>query len=248
MEWIDDGIVLSVRPHGESAVIASLLTRANGRHAGLVRGGRGRRLRGVLQIGNGVRVSWRGRLAEHLGALTCEPTRAVAAACMADGGRLAALTSACAVVDTALPEREPMPGVYSGLADLLDGLASRADWAAAYVRWELDLLADLGFGLDIREPAARRHNDPPRWVSAETARVVAPSEGGFAGEPLLVLPGFLFAADAAPPPDPAEIAAGLALTGHFLSRHVYATWQRDLPAARRRLAARFIGGHAGAGS
>ena len=149
MHWSDAGIVLSVRKHGETSAICTLLTRGHGRHAGLVRGGVGRRMRGTLQAGNEVAAEWRARLSEHLGTFAVEPTRIRAAAFLDDPDRLAGLAAACAVADAALPEREPHPAVYEAFGALLDAFESSELWPAVFVRWELGLLQELGFGLDI---------------------------------------------------------------------------------------------------
>jgi DNA repair protein RecO (recombination protein O) len=162
MEWHDEGIVLSARPHGETAAVVQLLTRAHGRHAGLVRGGQGRRARGVLQPGNRVAGTWRARLADHLGSYTLELESSHAARLMDDAERLSALSAAAAVSERALPEREPHAACYEGFLALLSALEGD-HWAEAYVGWELALLAELGFGLDlescsptsVRGPAGR---------------------------------------------------------------------------------------------
>jgi len=234
MEWIDEGIVLSARKHGETSAVVTLLTRAHGRHAGLVRGGTGKTARGVLQPGNRVAARWRARLAEHLGLLACEMTHPFAAAVLDHPDRLAALAAACAVADAALPEREPCPEVYDGLLALLGAIEDDV-WPVAYVRWELGLLAALGFGLDLSECAASGRNDQLAYVSPRSGRAVSLA----AGEPyrgrLLALPPFLTAGGG----NGAEAVAvldGLRLTGHFLERHVFApTGGGALPAARRRL-------------
>jgi len=146
MEWTEEGIVLCARRHGESSAIVSLLTREQGRHAGLVRGGFGRAQRGLLEPGNRVRAYWRARLAEHLGTLTCEPIDSNAAALLDDPLRLAALSAATSVADAALPEREPHARVHDGLLALLALLCGAAPieaWGQAHAGWERDLLADL---------------------------------------------------------------------------------------------------------
>lgn len=231
MEWQDEGIVLAVRKHGESSAIVSLLTAAHGRHAGLVRGGASRRLRGVLQPGNTVSASWRARLEEHLGAYTVEPLHS-GAGLYDRPGPLAALTSAAALVEAALPERAPHPGMYHALAGLIDAL-DRPDWAESYVRWELLLLADLGFGLDLSSCAATGANDGLAYVSPKTGRAVSLS----AGEPwrgrLLPLPRFL--SPQGGPADAEQVLEGLRLTGWFLERHVFAPHDRTTPHARERL-------------
>ncbi len=154
MHWTDDGIVLSARPHGESSVVLQLLTRHRGRHAGLVRGGQGKRARGLYQPGNLVAANWSARLADHLGNYTCELMESHAARVLDEPARLAALSAAAAVSETALPEREPHPACFEGFLALLAALPGD-HWAEVYVRWELALLAELGFGLDLESCAAR---------------------------------------------------------------------------------------------
>ncbi len=230
MDWTDDGIILSARRHGETSVIVSLLTREHGRCAGLVRGGTGRRQRGVLQAGTLVRATWRARLAEHLGNLSCEPISSAVAGVLGDSMRLAALSAACAVAEAALPEREPYPGAFEGLCILMDSLAGEA-WPTVFVKWELGLLAELGYGLDLSCCAATGRNDQLAYVSPKTGRAVSLS----AGEPyrnlLLRLPEFLILGDVLA--SPAEVFDGLALTGYFLTRHVFAAG--SVPPARARL-------------
>jgi DNA repair protein RecO len=160
MDWSDEGIVLSARRHGESAAIVTLLTREHGRHLGLVRGGAGRRARGTYEPGNEVAARWRARLEDHLGTFTCELVINHAARLMDEPARLAALAAACAVADSTLPEREPLGPLYSGLRALLLALQTPG-WAEAYVRWELALLRDLGFGLTFRRARAGPSPRPP---------------------------------------------------------------------------------------
>ncbi|MBW8056354.1 MAG: DNA repair protein RecO, partial [Nitrospira sp.] len=143
MHWTDDGIVLSARRHGENSVVVQLLTRGHGRHAGLVRGGQGKRARGIYQPGNLVAARWSARLPEHLGNYTCELVDAHAARVFDDPDRLAALSAAAALAETALPEREPHAACFEGFLALLDALTGE-HWAEVTVRWELALLAELG--------------------------------------------------------------------------------------------------------
>ena len=154
MDWADEGIVLSARKHGESAAIVTLLTRAHGRHLGLAHGGAGRRGRGVYQPGNRVTARWRARLAEYLGTYVCELERSVAAAFLDDPARLAGLSAACAVAEVTLPERESHPAVFEAMLALLEAFETPG-WDQAYVRWELGLLQELGFGLDASGRALR---------------------------------------------------------------------------------------------
>jgi DNA repair protein RecO (recombination protein O) len=236
MEWTDDGIVLSARKHGETSAVVSLLTVDHGRHAGLVRGGAGRRARGVLQPGNRVSAHWRARLPEHLGSLTCELVHGMAATMLDDGDRLAALSAACTIVDSSLPERQPNSETFERLSILLATLKEGGDWAAPYVRWERDLLADLGFGLDLSCCAATGRNDQLAYVSPRTGRAVSLSAGEPYQAKLLLLPGLLLDDDETGSVE--DAVQGLAVTGHFLETNVYSHFNERLPAARRRLAGR----------
>lgn len=235
MEWSDDGFVLAVRPHGETSAIVSLLTREHGRHPGLVRGGAGRRMRGILQSGNLVRATWRGRLAEHLGAYVIEPLQAFAADLLRDPLRLAALSAACAVAERALPECEPHAAVFDGIGILLAALSGE-QWPSVYVKWEMGLLAELGYGLDLSSCAATGRSDELVYVSPRTGRAVSRAAGEPYRDKLLALPAFLLGSEGEG--DSAGIAAGLHLTGHFLERLLFAPHGADLPAARQRLAER----------
>ncbi len=233
MEWHDSGIVLSLRPHGETSVIATLLTSRYGRHAGLVHGGRGRAMSGTLQVGNAVRAHWRARLPEHLGSFVIESERAVASALFPDPLRLACLASACALCETALAERHPYRALYDATVALGDLLVEGSShWEAAYVRWELGLLDILGYGLDIGRCAVTGVGGDLAWVSPRTGRAVSARAGEPWKERLLVLPGFLAGAPRAGPDD---IRAGLKLTGHFLERHLLNPGGAEMPAARERL-------------
>lgn len=243
IEWTDDGIVLSARRHGESAAIVSLLTRTHGRHAGLVQGGAGRRARGVYEPGNRVAAAWRARLAEHLGNFACELAASRAAALLDDGPRLAALTSATALLDVVLPEREPHARLFDSLDGFVDRLCQAADtaWPAFYVRFELDLLADLGFGLDLSRCAATGRNDDLTYVSPRTGRAVSATAGEPYRDRLLPLPRFLVCAGEVGRISPDDVSDGLRLTAFFLEQHAFAHHSAlasndgRLPAARGRL-------------
>jgi DNA repair protein RecO (recombination protein O) len=234
MEWSDEGIVLAVRTLGESSVVLSLLTLASGRYSGLVRGGAGRRTRGMLQPGNRIVARWRARLPDHLGTISCEPRQMLAPEILADRLRLVAIAAACAVAETALPEREPVPAIYRSLTDLFAAVESDAEWPAHYVRWEVGLLAELGFAVDLRCCAVTGTAGDLAYVSPRSGRAVSAAAGAPWQQRLLRLPAFL-TGDPAPAGRDA-IADGLALTGHLLLRHVYAEQRRVLPAARARLA------------
>jgi len=233
MEWTDDGIVLASRRHGETSSVVSLFARDHGRYAGLVRGGAGKRARAAIQPGNRVQVTWKARLAEQLGTFTWEPQSAEGTRWLRDSRRLAAVASACALIEATMPERESHPAAFAGLADLLARMDAE-DWPSAYARWELALLAELGYGLDLATCAATGRNDDLAFVSPRTGRAVSLAAGEPYRDRLLALPRFVAEGGAG---SPAEIAEALALSGHFLERWVFATIGKRVPAARTRLVA-----------
>ena len=237
MDWSDTGVVLRAHKHGETSVIVSLLTAKHGRHLGLVRGGAGRRARGVYETGNLVAATWKARLEEHLGAYTCELTRAVAVDYLDDPLRLAGLAALAAVTEAALPEREPhetLFGLFSALIDDLQG----DNWLANYVAFEIEVLGEMGFGLDLSECAATGAAEDLIYVSPKSGRAVSGEGGAPYKEKLLPLPAFLAGEDTAP--EAADILDGLALTGYFLDRHVFNHLHHGTPAARQRLIDRLV--------
>ena len=232
MLWQEEGIVLATRRHGESSLVVNLLTPSHGRHAGLVRGGAGRKVRPLYQVGNRLQAAWRARLAEQLGSFSAELLVPTAARIMEDPDRLAALGSACALLQTTLPERDPHPRLYNRLAVFTDMLIENDGWLEGYVRFELALLADLGFGLDLTACAVTGGSEDLAYVSPRTGRAVSRSAAAPYVSRLLPLPGFLVGDGAA---DLAQIGAGLRLTGAFLERHLFAPHDRSVPNARQLL-------------
>jgi DNA repair protein RecO (recombination protein O) len=237
MDWRDEGLLLAVRRHGESAAIVEILTRAHGRHAGVVRGGAGRRMAPVLQPGARLAVEWTARLEEHIGTFRVDPIASRVAAIMADGAALAALQAVTALLAATLPERDAHPDLYARTLGLVQALGLAPDWRARYAAWELALLAELGFGLDLAAFAATGATEDLVWVSPRSGRAVSRAAGAPWADRLLALPSFLRDGWDAPPA-PAEVAAALALTGHFLEARVAPGLPREaLPPARARAVA-----------
>lgn len=233
MEWQDQGIVLAVRPHSESGLIVSLMTREHGRHAGLARAGRNR---AHLQPGSRVQATWKARLAEHLGLYRLEAEFVPAGALLDDPDRLTALAAACALVEETVAEREPMPELFDGL-EVLTRLLPETIWPAAYVRWEIGLLSLLGFALDLSKCASTGRTDDLIYVSPRTGRAVGRDAGAPYADKLLPLPGFLTGAD--DDLGRGAVAQGLKLTGFFLERFLLGQGHKPLPAARKRLRDRY---------
>ncbi len=232
MEWRDQGALLAMRLHGESAAIIEVFTLAHGRHAGVVRGGGSRRMAATLQPGTQVQVAWQARLDEHLGTFLVEPL-ASRAAILSDRLALAGLNAVCALLHLALPERDPHPVLWAKTMALLDAMTVGDDWTQAYLRWELDLLEELGFGLDLNSCAVTGSREDLAYVSPRTGRAVSRGAAGEWAARLLPLPPSLLGQG---PTTPGELAQGLALTGHFLGRGLQAVlFDKPLPEARGRL-------------
>jgi DNA repair protein RecO (recombination protein O) len=231
MDWRDEGVLLSMRPHGESAAIIEVLTAAHGRHAGVVRGGASRKMAATLQPGNGLQLEWRARLEDHIGTFTVEPTRS-RAHLLSDRLALAGLLSACALLRSALPEREPHPALWSDTLSLFDRLGADG-WTSAYLRWELRLLEDLGFGLDLSSCAVTGATEGLVYVSPKSGRAVSKKGAGNWADRLLPLPAGLGGTGAL---TGEALVQGLRLTGFFLDRELRPVLQdRPLPEARARL-------------
>jgi len=236
MQWSDEGIILSVKAHGETAAVAEIFTRAHGRHLGLVHGGRSRKLRPILQTGNHVDATWKARLAEHLGHVTVELRKGYAAQAMDDVLALAGLSSLCGL-SRLLPERDPHPALFEVALFVLGYLDEPDVWPALMVRWELALLDELGFGLDLAACAATGANDNLIYVSPKSGRAVSASAGADYKDRLLKLPGFLTGRTQENRPKQEDIRAGLALTEFFLHQNVYVERGEAPPEERARFVA-----------
>ncbi len=234
MDWSEQGVVLGVRRQGESNAVLELFTRSHGRHLGLVRGGRGRRLRPVLQTGNLVEATWRARLAEHLGSYTVEALEMQAARLMDDPFKLAGLMS-MADLTRLLPEREPHERLYDAFQIVLSQIDDDAVWPALLVRWELGLLEELGFGLDLSKCAATNAVEDLTYVSPKSGKAVSSEAGEPYKAKLLVLPAFVMGGAGSGTPRPADIANGFKLTDYFLQRDVLGPRGMTMPQSRDRV-------------
>ncbi len=233
MEWREEGIVLARRKHGESAAIIEVFTEAHGRHAGIVRGGAGRRMGPVLEPGNQVDVTWRARLEDHLGVFTVEPVQSRAALVMTDRKALAGLNAVVGLLSFALPEREAHPNLYRRTLAVFEMMEAGPYWPLAYLRWEVSLLEDLGFGLDLGRCAVTGASEGLAYVSPKSGRAVSETGAGAYKDRLLPLSPALVGRGEGSIDD---IRDGLRVTGHFLkSWLVPSLGDRSLPEARGRL-------------
>lgn len=232
MSFIGDGVVLHAHAHGETASVARIFCRDQGRCAGLVHGGQGRRMRPILQPGNEVRAEWKGRDGS-LGFFALELSRARAAEALSDRLSLAALSAATALADAVLPEREAHPRAFEGMRVLLDHIDNPEIWPALMARWELGLLSELGFGLTLDRCASGGPAEDLIYASPKSACAVSRAAGEPYKDRLLALPAFL--KDAAAEASRGDAVDGLRTTGYFLETRILHGVDRELPEARRRI-------------
>jgi DNA repair protein RecO (recombination protein O) len=241
MEWQDDGLIIGVRKHGETSVILEAMTNAHGRHLGLVRGGRSRRMQPVLQPGNNVSLVWRARLDEHLGLYAVEGTKLRAANLMSSAAALHGLNLLAALLRL-LAERDPHIMLYEAANLVANHLDDKNVAPALLVRFELAVLAELGFGLDLSRCAATGRSDDLVYVSPKSGRAVSRDAGAPYKDRLLRLPGFLRSEAIETNPPVADLRDGFALTACFLERDVFSPRGLTMPDARRAYLADVIRG------
>ena len=234
MEWSDDGIVLGARAFGETGAIAELFTRDHGRAAGMVHGGISRRTRPTLQAGNIVRVTWKARTGDQLGFFSpLEVSEPHAARLMENAEALAGISSAVALLRLGAIERQPYPRLFEAFALLLEAMGEGEVWPALYARFELGLLAELGYGLDLTVCALTGAESDLAYVSPRSGRAASREAGEPFADKLLKLPHFL--TDAAAPVESGDVADALALAGFFLERRLFDPQGQGMPEARVRL-------------
>lgn len=231
MEWRSEGILLSARRHGETAMIIQVFTPDHGLHAGVVRGGASRKSAPILQPGAQLDVTWKARLEEHLGSFAVEPIKSRAAAVMGDRIALAGLNSVCALLSYALPERDAHPEFYTQTLMVFDLLGESEHWPIAYLHWELALLEEMGFGLELESCAVTGVTQDLKFVSPRSGRAVSTKGAGEWADRLLPLPDCL----KMPAADAAGLMEGLRVTGHFLKTRLAQGLEAALPEARARL-------------
>ena len=238
MEWRDTGILLSARPHGESSAILEVFTPGHGRHMGVLRGGASRKVAAHLQPGAQLDLTWRARLEDHMGAFAAEPLRARAALVLADPVALAGLNAVVALLRFCLPEREPHPALYRRSETLLDLLGQNELWPLAYLRWEMALLDDMGFALDLTCCAVTGAVTGLEFVSPRSGRAVTAAGAGAWADRLLPLPPVMLGQGDA---SDAQIATALGTTGWILENRLAPELRdRPLPDARAAYVSRLM--------
>jgi len=227
MKWTDCGIILSSRPFGERSRILSILTQNYGRFSGLIKVPKSHS-RLSIEPGTFVEATWNARLSEHLGQWSLETTAAMGAKLLSSPLPLTALSSACQLTDQCLAERHPYPILYEELKHLIEELVSAPPALPTYVNYELALLKELGFGLDLSACAATGQRENLIYISPKTARAVCEEAGEPYKSQLLPLPAYWVKEEALP-----DIRSSLMVTGHFIAHHL--TQSKGLPLIRQRL-------------
>ncbi|MCI5045554.1 MAG: DNA repair protein RecO [Aquisalinus sp.] len=236
MEWTDEAIILDALPHGENHAVVNVFTPSAGRVAALVHGGQGRQKKPLLQAGNSVTVTWKGRSEDSLGHFILELTTPRAATLMYSQLGLTALTAVTSVLKLCLPERQSLPKLYDGTVILLDLLEETDIWPIVLAKWEVGLLKELGFGLVLDQCAAtgERLEDGAElvFVSPKSGNAVSYTAGLPYKDKMLPLPPFLIDQGE---PLRQDIAAALRLTAYFIEERLMLPSSYKMPDARRLL-------------
>lgn len=230
--WSNQGIVLSARPHGEGGAVVSLLTEDHGRHAGYVHGGMSSKKRGILEPGSQVKAEWQSRVSDNLGTYSIEQEQGLSPDILDNSLKLAALLSACSLCDAALPEREGHPGLYHGMTTLIEMLEGE-HWGQIYIMWEIQLLRELGFRLELDKCAGGGDVDTLMYVSPKSGRAVSKAQAAPYKEKLLELPDFLRPEQMRKGREEEEdVLLGLKMTAHFLEHWVFTHHTKGVPEPR----------------
>ncbi len=238
--WSDQGIVLHARPHGEGGAIISLLTENHGRHAGYVHGGMSSKKRNMSEPATLVKAEWHSRLSDNLGTYNLEVEHGISATIMDHSLKLAAMLSACSLCHEALPEREGHGGLYHGLLALMESMEGEY-WAISYVMWEIQLLRELGFHLELNKCAGQGDANFLTHVSPKTGRAISAEQAEPYKHKLLELPNFLRPETSreGQVADNLDIYTGLKMTGYFLKHWAFIHHTQGIPQVRTMLEERY---------
>lgn len=235
MRWEEEGMLLSSRAHGEHNAVIEVLTASHGRHAGLVKFVSSKKNVNLLEPGMQLNLVWTARLNEHLGVFIVDKIKSRTSNLIRNKQALLGFNSIISLLLLSLPEREPVKKIYQATIDLIDSLDEDHTWLETYVRWELMILAELGFGLDLSKCAVTGKNMELIYVSPKTGRAVSAQAGKQWKRKLLALPSFLVSRDGLTENNPAMICSGMSLTGFFLEKWLLRSIEKSsLPEARHR--------------
>ena len=235
MKWEDEGLLLSARNHGENNAIIECLTNNHGRHTGMVRHAYSGKLNNLLEPGMQLNLVWTARLNEHLGVFLIDKVKSRTATLIQNKQKLLGFNSVISLLIISLPEREPFDKLYKATIDLVDSMETDSSWLSKYVKWELLLLAELGFGLDLSECALTGVKQNLAYVSPKSGRAVSSTAGREWRKKLFHLPKFLRASSDVIENDLTSIHGGMTLTGYFLEKWLMdSIGKYSLPESRKR--------------
>ena len=234
MRWSSEGFVLSLKPHNEKSYILEVLTREHGKHKGLIRGVHSKNIRSIIEPGNEITAHWSGRLETHLGNYSVEGIKSWSSLILNEREKLCALTAACSLITNTLAEKQPNEAIYTGLKFLIQILTStNKDWIKDYIIWELNLLTEIGYGLDLSRCAVTSEKDNLVYVSPSTGSAVTKAGAGEYKNKLLKLPSFLI--DQKTSISKEDIIDGLILSEFFLKKWFFSPNNLNFPESRNRL-------------
>ncbi len=218
MEWLDEGIVLSTKTYGENSALVVIFTSENGLHSGLVRNASSKKLGVALQPSTQVAVRWYGRLEEHLGRFTLETIKSRADLFMSDRLLLSGFNSISTFCLSMLPERQSTRSFYNKTKLILDGMVVNENWPLFYLRWELNMLSELGFGLDLSKCVLTGSKSNLKYISPKSGRAVSADAGEFYKKKLLAFPSILNVELDRTNFSLSEVVEGLKITGFFIEK------------------------------
>ena len=233
MRWESEGIVLGFSLHNEKSYILEVLTKEHGRHKGLIRGIHSKNLRSIIEPGNEVKVLWSGRLETHLGNFTIEPIKAWSSLMLSQKYKLTALSSLCSLVSLTMAEKQPNDLIYYNSKEMIKKISSDDDWIKDYINWELELLSEIGYGIDLSKCAVTSKRDELVYVSPTSGRAVTLEGAGSYKDRLIKLPKFIVSKDAEC--DSNDIVDGLELTEYFFRKRFFEPNNLNFPQSRNRL-------------
>ncbi|MCI5049976.1 MAG: DNA repair protein RecO [Rickettsiales bacterium] len=232
MQWNDTALILSISKFSEHDAVVRVLSREHGLYSGIAKRGLGKSKRGIYQPGNLVHAEWKARLEQHMGSFDCELAKPFAALLMKHPHKLAGLNAACSMIPLAMEERDPHAQLYDAFMHVISQMIGGDEWISDYIRFEMTLLREAGYGLDLSRCVATGAQEDLVYVSPKSGCAVSEAAGRPYHERMLKLPRFL-REEVKPVED--EIHEAFRLTSHFLSSWLLEPLGKRMPQARERL-------------
>ena len=234
MRWESNGLILNFSKYNEKSYILEIFTEEHGKHKGIIRGLHSKNKRSIIEPGNEVFATWSGRLETHLGNYNVEPIKLWSSHVLQFKDKLSAISSICSLISLTMAERQPNPIIYFSSKKLIEIVASkREDWIREYVFWEMQLLSEIGYGLDLERCAVTSKSSNLVYVSPSSGRAVTNEGAGDFRNKLLPLPKFM--TDFKANYDNDDIYNALNLTEFFFKKRFFLSNNLNFPQSRNRL-------------